>query len=65
MVELTLEETQNIEGGLIPLLIAGGVALILSGCGKRNEGSNITVYCNDCDVTVDEKTGTVTATPRK
>ncbi|MBN8787968.1 MAG: class IIb bacteriocin, lactobin A/cerein 7B family [Terrimonas sp.] len=66
LTALTEDEMQEIDGGLLPLLIIGA-AILLAGCSGQSSQSNgnstqINVQCTNCSVTV--KSDTVTVTPK-
>ncbi|PVD52150.1 hypothetical protein DC498_10490 [Terrimonas sp.] len=66
LTALTEDEMQEIDGGLLPLLIIGA-AILLAGCSGQSSQSNgnstqINVQCTNCSVTV--KRDTVIVTPK-
>lgn len=61
MKELSLSELESIEGGIIPILIAGA-ALLLAGCGTNQTNNNasgsrsVNVNCCNCNVIINGDT---------
>ncbi len=52
---LTLEDSQNLNGGILPFIIIGGLALIASSCNVGNGNANVEVVGSNNHVTVGTK----------
>lgn len=63
LTALTEDEMQEIDGGLLPLLIIGA-AILLAGCSSqanynREKGTQVSIQCTNCTVTIKNDTTTI------